>query len=63
MSGNGLGSRDTNLKQTDVLPREAHRLEGEINAQPSNSLGRRAQVLGKVRNGFRKKIEFYPSGP
>lgn len=58
MSGNGLGSRDTKLKQTDVLPLEARRLEGEIDAQPSKSLGRRTQLLGKVRNGFRKKIEF-----
>lgn len=57
-SVNGLGSRYTNLKQRNVLPLEAQRLEGENDVQPSNSLGRRAQLLGKIRNGFRKKIGF-----
>lgn len=58
MLGNRLGSGDKKLKQTDVLPLEAKRLEGETDAQPSNSLGRKTQLLGKVRNGFRKKIGF-----
>lgn len=43
MSDNGLGSRDTKIKQTDVLPLEAQRLEGEIDAHPTNSLGRREE--------------------
>lgn len=45
MLGNALGSGETKMKQTHALPLEAQRLEGEIEAHPTNSLGSRKEGL------------------